>query len=401
MNKPFDFPIAYLNSNDGTALLAFGEIDSLTIHSGISLGLLDEFISKHADKYLFGCLNYNLKNEIESLTTRLEDHHNFPLVQFFVPTCVVKLDHENFEFLQGEKTNENFEFLNYFLEEETDQNFHDLSIDWKSRTRKDQYIQNILNLQKQIVQGNIYEVNYCQEFYAENVHIEYPLDFYFKLNEITKAPFSAFFQKNNNTIFCGSPERYLKRTNNKIISQPIKGTARRNTDSKTDSEIIRKLQTDPKERAENIMIVDLVRNDLSKIAVPNSVQVDELCGVYTFETVHQMISTISCDVAPSTSFVDIIKATFPMGSMTGAPKLRAMQLIDEFEDFSRGIYSGTIGYIAPNGDFDLNVVIRSMMYNTQTKYLSCPVGGAITLDSNPEKEFEECQTKIARILGLK
>jgi para-aminobenzoate synthetase component 1 len=149
------------------------------------------------------------------------------------------------------------------------------------------------------------------------------------------------------------------------------------------------------------MIVDLVRNDLSKVAKINSVKVDELCEIYSFETVHQMISSISCDIKDFVSFTDIIKASFPMGSMTGAPKLRAMELIDEIEDFSRGIYSGTIGYISPNGDFDFNVVIRSMIYNSRKNYVSCPVGGAITLDSDPEQEFQECQTKIARILDLK
>lgn len=400
MNKPFDFPIAYLNSNDGSSMLAFGEKDSLTLFDENSWDLLDEFLLKHGDNYVFGCLNYNLKNEIESLITRNKDQHNFPMVQFFVPTCVVKLDHENFEFLQGEKTKANFEFLNYFIEEETDQNFHDLKINWKSRTTKDRYLNNVVELKKHIVRGDIYEVNYCQEFFAENVSIDYPLDFYFKLNEITKAPFSAFVQINDNTIFCGSPERYLKRTQNKVISQPIKGTARRNPVSSIDLELVDNLRSDSKERAENIMIVDLVRNDLAKIALPKSVEVDELCEVYSFETVHQMISTISCEIDNKTSFTDIIKATFPMGSMTGAPKIKAMQLIDQFEDFSRGIYSGTVGYIAPNGDFDFNVVIRSMIYNTKTKYLSCPVGGAITIDSDPEKEYEECQIKISRILNM-
>jgi para-aminobenzoate synthetase component 1 len=400
MNKPFDFPIAYLNSNDGSSMLAFGEKESLTITDENSWELLDEFLIKHADDYVFGCLNYNLKNQIESLSTRNRDQHDFPMVQFFVPNCVVKLDHENFEFLQGEKTNANFEFLNYFLEEETDQNFHELKINWKSRTTKDRYLSNVVELKKHIARGDIYEVNYCQEFFAEDVSIDYPLDFYFKLNEITKAPFSAFVQINDNTIFCGSPERYIKRTQNKVISQPIKGTARRNSDSSMDLELVGNLRADKKERAENIMIVDLVRNDLAKIALPNSVLVDELCEVYSFETVHQMISTISCDIDNKTSFTDIIKATFPMGSMTGAPKLKAMQLIDQFEDFSRGIYSGTVGYIAPNGDFDFNVVIRSMIYNTKTKYLSCPVGGAITIDSDPEKEYEECQIKISRILNM-
>jgi para-aminobenzoate synthetase component 1 len=339
-----------------------------------------------------------LKNEIEKLNSKNTDRIGFPQILFFVPKCVVKIDHESFEFLQGDKNAENFEFLNYFLEEETDQNFHHFELDWKTRTAKETYLESVEFLKTQIQLGNIYEVNYCQEYYAENVNIDFPLDFYFKLNEITKAPFSVYFQYNEFNLFCGSPERFLKKNNQKLISQPIKGTAPRHSDSKIDVENKVKLKNDLKERAENIMIVDLVRNDLSKVAEKDSVNVDELCEVYSFENVHQMISTISCTLKNDQSFTDIIRATFPMGSMTGAPKLRAMQLIDETEDFSRGIYSGTVGYIAPNGDFDFNVVIRSMVYNASEKYLSCAVGSAITLDSDPEQEYQECQTKISRIL---
>jgi para-aminobenzoate synthetase component 1 len=400
MSQNNDLPIAYLNSNDGTSLLAFGIEDKMVVHESNSLHGLNDFIIKNKGKYLFGCINYNLKNEIEQLTTNCNDIHEFPSVLFFVPKCVVKLDHENFEFLQGNKKAENLDFLNDFLEEETDQNFHELNIEWKSRTEKGSYLSTVDKLKQHIQRGDIYEVNYCQEFYAENVQIDYPLDLYFKLNEITKAPFSAFFKFSPHVLFCGSPERFIKKSGSKLISQPIKGTAPRNLDSKKDESLIKELKNNPKERAENIMIVDLVRNDLSKVAKMNTVKVDELCEIYTFETVHQMISTVSCELKDDISFVDILKATFPMGSMTGAPKLRAMQLIDQYEDFSRGIYSGSVGYIDPNGDFDFNVVIRSLIYNSDKKYLSCPVGGAITLDSDPEKEYLECQIKVSRILNL-
>lgn len=190
----------------------------------------------------------------------------------------------------------------------------------------------------------------------------------------------------------------MNRDGNRLLSQPIKGTSRRGATPEEDEALKKELQENPKERAENIMIVDLVRNDLSKIARPKSVTVDELCGVYTFETVHQLISTVSCEVEETTSFTDIIRATFPMGSMTGAPKVRAMELIEEYEAFKRGLYSGTIGYISPNGNFDLNVVIRTLLYNKVQKYLSCSVGGAITINSDPEKEYEECLVKVQRIL---
>lgn len=401
MPSKFDFPITYLNSNDGSSILAFGATDSIVLNSSNSLGELSEFIKLYSTSYLFGSLNYNVKNEIEDLTSSNRDETEFPQVIFYVPKCVVKIDHENFQFLQGDKNAENFEFLNYFLEEETDRNFHDHKIAWKNRTQKEKYLQKVRQIKEYIRQGEVYEMNYCQEFYADDVVIDYPLDFYFKLNEITKAPFSAYFQFAEHHVFCGSPERFLKKEGDKLFSQPIKGTAPRNKDLILDEQLKYELKNNPKERAENIMIVDLVRNDLSKVAKINSVKVDELCEIYSFETVHQMISSISCDIKDFVSFTDIIKASFPMGSMTGAPKLRAMELIDEIEDFSRGIYSGTIGYISPNGDFDFNVVIRSMIYNSRKNYVSCPVGGAITLDSDPEQEFQECQTKIARILDLK
>lgn len=401
MSSAYDFPVTYLNSNDGSSILAFGAMDSLIADEFNSLDLLADFINRYSSNYLFGSINYNVKNEIECLESSKKDETDFPKVIFYVPKCVVRIDHENFEFLQGDKNAENFEFLNYFLEEETDRNFHDFTIIWKSRTSKNKYVNNVNRIKELIRQGEIYELNYCQEYFAENVPIDYPLDFYFKLNEITKAPFSAYFQFDRHHVFCGSPERFLKKEGKKIISQPIKGTARRSEDSTKDNLLKNELKNNPKERAENIMIVDLVRNDLSKIAEKNSVCVEELCEIYTFETVHQMISTVSCIAKESISFTDVIQATFPMGSMTGAPKLRAMEIIDELEDFSRGIYSGSIGYITPDGDFDFNVVIRSMVYNSQKKYLSCAVGGAITLDSDPEQEFQECQTKIARILELK
>ena len=190
----------------------------------------------------------------------------------------------------------------------------------------------------------------------------------------------------------------MKKTGDKLMTQPIKGTAKRHTDKAEDELLKQALMADPKERAENVMIVDLVRNDLSKVATKNSVFVDELCGIYSFETVHQMVSTVSCQLKENTTIKEILRATFPMGSMTGAPKVSAMQLIEEFEDFKRGIYSGSIGYIDPQGDFDFNVVIRSLFYNKAKKTMTCDVGGAITIQSDPEKEYEECLTKVKRIL---
>ncbi len=393
-----NIPISYLNSNDGSGLLAFGEGNNIISNSGNSIAQLSDFLQTNSGQYIFGFLSYDLKNEIEKLSSNNVDGLNFPDVCFWIPKYVVKLRNEHFEFVQGEKNSESLAFLNYFLEEETDQNFHRYDFNFTPRISKEEYIKQVNKLKHHIQIGNIYEVNFCQEFYAKNVSIDYPFDAYFKLNNITKAPFSCYFHMDDYSIFGGSPERFLKKVGSKLISEPIKGTAKRGFSKAEDDELIQALVSDPKERAENVMIVDLVRNDLSKIATKNSVQVEELCQIYSFETVHQMISRISCEIAESISFTDIIKATFPMGSMTGVPKIRAMELIEEHESFKRGVYSGSIGYIKPNGDFDFNVVIRSLLYNQKNNYLSCSVGGALTILSDPEKEYEECLVKVKRIL---
>jgi para-aminobenzoate synthetase component 1 len=391
--------ICFLNSNDGTGLLAFGIQNEFILEKGQSIAQLQHYLTANAGTYLFGSLSYELKNEFESLQSTHEDELAYPLAHFWTPKYVIHLEKEKFQYLQGEQDEESFQFLDYFMEEEIDHNFHSFPYRFTPRTSKERYISQVNTLKEHIQRGDIYEVNYCQEYFAENVEIDYPLDTYFKLNQITKAPFSTFLQTEHHAVFCGSPERYLKKSGNKIISQPIKGTAARGKDAEADEQLKQQLQSDPKERSENIMIVDLVRNDLSRIAKKGTVKVTELCGIHTFETVHQMISTIECELQENTVFTDVLRASFPMGSMTGAPKIEAMKIIDEVEDFNRGIYSGSIGYISPNGDFDFNVVIRSLIYHREKKYLSCSVGGAITILSDPEKEYEECQTKIQKILN--
>jgi len=392
------FPIIYLNSNDGTGLLAFGEGETIILKKNDSLQKLQEFIDQQKGNYLFGYLSYDLKEQLHGLKSENNDGLLFPETYFWKPKYVVNLHKESVEFLQGEKNSESLNFISQFLEEETDQNFHPHNFEFKARIPKEEYIAKIVKIKEQIQLGNIYELNFCQEYFAENVEIPYEIDTYFKLNTITQAPYSSYFKFGDFDIFCGSPERFLKKEGNKLISQPIKGTAPRGASEAEDVILKSNLANDPKERAENIMIVDLVRNDLSRVASVNSVRVDELCEIYSFETVHQMISSISCDLKEGVNFTEILKATFPMGSMTGAPKLRAMELIEELESFKRGLYSGSIGYITPNGDFDFNVVIRTLLYNKNERYLSCSVGGAITIQSDPEKEYQECLVKVKRIM---
>ena len=387
-----------MNSNDGTGLLAFGEGETIILKKNDTLQKLQEFIDQQKGNYLFGYLSYDLKEQLHDLKSENNDGLLFPETYFWKPKYVVNLHKESVDFLQGEKNNESLNFISQFLEEETDQNFHPHNFEFKARISREEYITKILKIKEHIQLGNIYELNFCQEYYAENVDIPYEIDTYFKLNTITQAPYSSYFKFGDFDIFCGSPERFLKKEGNKLLSQPIKGTAPRGVSEEEDVILKNNLANDPKERAENIMIVDLVRNDLSRVASVNSVRVDELCEIYSFETVHQMISSISCDLREGVTFTEILKATFPMGSMTGAPKLRAMELIEELESFKRGLYSGSIGYIKPNGDFDFNVVIRTLLYNQKERYLSCSVGGAITIKSDPEKEYQECLVKVKRIM---
>jgi para-aminobenzoate synthetase component 1 len=262
----------------------------------------------------------------------------------------------------------------------------------KSRISKATYIEKVNEILQHIHRGDIYEVNFCQEFYAEQVQIN-PLAVFEALTEISQTPFASFCKFDELFALCASPERYLKKTGDKIISQPIKGTARRSDDIEEDESLLKALLQDEKERSENIMIVDLVRNDLSKTAQKGSVEVEELCEPYSFKQVHQLISTVTSRHREDITPVEVIQSTFPMGSMTGAPKVSAMQIIEAMESSKRGLYSGALGYFTPEGDFDFNVVIRSILYNAETAYLSYMVGSAITEKSIAENEFQECLVK--------
>jgi len=254
------------------------------------------------------------------------------------------------------------------------------------------YFHKLHKILEHIHRGDIYEVNFCQEYYVENRIID-PLNVYKRLNDISSPPFATFLKINNQFLLSASPERFVKKQGNQIISQPIKGTARRLPDKAEDKKMANSLRQDPKERAENIMIVDLVRNDLSKTALKGSVNVEELCEVYSFKQVHQLISTLVATIDKQTNAIDVLKSLFPMGSMTGAPKISAMKIIEEQEETRRSLYSGAVGYFTPDNDFDFNVVIRSILYNQNNRYVSFSVGGAITSQSIIENEYEECLLK--------
>ena len=343
--------------------------------------------------WLFGYLSYDLKNDSEDLQSDNFDGLAFPDLFFFQPKKLF--------FLKGNQLT--IQYLN-LCDDEVEIDYNEItelahiefekcqSIEVKARFSKNEYIQKATTFLEQIHRGDIYEANFCMEFYAENATIN-PLEKFNKLNAISQTPFAVYFKNNHHFLLSATPERYLRKEGETLISQPIKGTAKRFSDPKEDELAKINLASDPKERSENIMITDLVRNDLSRTAQKGTVEVKELCGIYSFQQVHQMISTITSKLDAKHLLIDVLKLTFPMGSMTGAPKISAMKIIEDLEETKRGLYSGAIGYFSPNGDFDFNVVIRSILYNQEKKYVSFSVGSTITALSDPEKEYEECLLK--------
>jgi para-aminobenzoate synthetase component 1 len=358
---------------------------------------LQTHLHSHSD-WLFGYLSYDLKNGLENLQSQNFDHLDFPELFFFQPKrlWIVKGNRVEAHYLSPYQPNDDWEQIMSTPNQYAD-NSIEKEVFMQHRISRADYLAKTQALQQHIARGDIYEVNFCMELYAEDANIE-PHRLFQELNQKTKSPFSAFIQIVDKYLLSSSPERFLKRVGDRLISQPIKGTAQRHTDMVQDAAEASQLQKSEKERAENTMIVDLVRNDMSRIATKGSVQVEELCKVYPFAHVHQMISTIAAELQIETQVSDAIAACFPMGSMTGAPKVRAMQLIEQYEETKRGLYSGAVGYIDPNGDFDFNVVIRSLLYRKDTEYLSLQVGSALTASSNPEKEYDECLLKAKGVL---
>ena len=346
--------------------------------------------------WLFGHVNYDLKNEIEKLVSLSKDNIQFPDIFLFQPRIVIQANESVvtvsclqddpflvFKAIQSEPVNNTLQ--------------PSANISIQSRISKEEYLHIVQLLKQHILRGDCYEINFCMEFFAEHAMIN-PLSIYQHLINISPNPFSCYYKCNDKYLFCASPERYIKKHGNTIISQPVKGTIQRNNaDKHADENYKMNLQESSKDRSENVMVVDLVRNDLSKICRKGSVHAEELFGIYTFPQVHQMISTIEGELKDNVGLAEILKATFPMGSMTGAPKKRVMELIEQYEQTKRGIFSGAVGYVTPEKDFDFNVVIRSIMYNAAKKYLSYQVGSGVTFYSDAEQEYEECLLKAKAI----
>ena len=374
--------------------IAAGAKEKFMLPAGRAFQQLEDFL-KDKTGFIPGYFSYDLKNELEDLQSNNPDHLGFPDLCFFAPetTILIKGTEVQINNSDPEATWEIINNYNIPIPPVT------RPVNINSRFSRTEYEQAVIEIKAHIKRGDIYEINFCQEFYAEDAEID-PLNTFIRLNKNSPTPFSSYLKFDQHYIISATPERFLSRRGQKLISQPIKGTSARSTDVVKDDAQKMNLQSDEKERAENVMIVDLVRNDLTKSAKPGTVKVEELFGIYSFKQVHQLISTVVCEIQESLSNPQIISNTFPMGSMTGAPKISAMVLAENFERSKRGVYSGAVGYFNPNGDFDFNVIIRTLLYNKANKYLSFHTGGAITIDSDPGKEYDECLLKAKAIMEV-
>ncbi len=342
--------------------------------------------------WLFGHISYDLRNVLEpKLVSSNPERKGFPHLHFFVPQTVCYINTE-----QTSLTIESFDdpalIYKAIIDSDREAMIIVPPLQFTSVMDKDSYLDTIAALRKHIEDGDCYEINFCNEGYCRDAEIE-PLAVFNALNKLSPAPFAAYYRMEDKYMMCASPERYLRKSGDNVLSQPMKGTARRGADTEQDNAAMASLRNSIKEQAENVMIVDLVRNDLSRCCETGSIKVDEMFGIYTFPQVHQMVSTVSGRKKESALITDAIRYSFPMGSMTGAPKYKVMQLIDHYEKSGRGLFSGTVGYITPDGDFDFNVIIRSLFYNAGTRDLSYQTGGAITYDSNAEQEWDEMRLK--------
>ncbi len=393
------------------ALLALDPENTINIEQAVSgdWKRLNAWQKDQKD-WCFGHIAYDFKNAEENLQSQNPDFIGFPEAHFFVPGRLLFVNNNTLTGLyikhKAQHWTQDLQQIKDLYQDVAQQELEqkasgssggftfdcDSGIELKGRWSKKQYTEKFDQIQKHIQRGDIYETNFCQEFYREHIALD-PVALFEKLNAFSKAPFSAYYQVNHCFALCASPERYLTKKGTALISQPIKGTLKRLSDPKRDQIAVDDFVQNPKERRENIMITDLVRNDLSRVAARDSVRVKELCALKSYAHVHQMVTTVTAQLKQGLDAVEALRTTFPMGSMTGVPKIRALQLMEDFEAHKRGLYSGTIGYFTPEGDFDFNVVIRTLLYNQKAQYLSLSVGGALTSSANAQDEYQECLLK--------
>lgn len=376
-------------------IVGFGGNDVIEPASN-KIDILDKIF--YDQNWYFGVIGYNIKNEIENLNSENDKCFGWNEITFFKPDTVITIDFDNNVNIYGKNIELHIANINktspLILNHFNKKSFKSVKFENK------EYIYKVNSIKNEIINGNVYELNLCERFLYEKFDLANPFKFYENLIEKSPTPYSAYFSLLQKHVMSASPERFIAKTGKKIISQPIKGTIGREKIKEDDDLSKINLRLSEKDRAENVMIVDLVRNDFAKIAKPASIIVDELFGIYSYSQVHQMVSSVSAELKKGVGLKEIIKATFPMGSMTGTPKIAAMQFIERFENFDREWYSGALGYITPWGNFDFSVLIRTAFYDAELKKLAYYSGGAITIDSDPKKEFDELNLKTQAINQL-
>ncbi len=401
---------------------------------------LQDYRDKYRD-WMFGWLGYDLKNDIESLESKHSDPVALPDLFFFVPGTVLRIDRKSCKvhLVKGNpavlnqsigksetpnpepqhqsaskapsKSETHLQSRNSFpIPTESHSYSHQHKIgDTGSTINKtfrigqpesglgwQSYRDKVLQIKERIARGDTYEVNLTHQLQAP--FSGNSLDLFASMRKSGPVPFAVWMHYGDVEVCCSSPERFLQRQGTRIITQPIKGTSARGATPEEDRRIVKEILQKEKNRAENVMIVDLVRHDLGQVAQTGTVRTDSLLEVQTFSTVHQLVSTVSAELKPDTSSVDALKACFPMGSMTGAPKIRTMQIIEELENYRRGLYSGAIGYFTPEDNFDFNVVIRTAIIVYDRLYYA--IGGAVTADSDPREEWDESWLKAEALLSV-
>jgi para-aminobenzoate synthetase component 1 len=400
------FPVAaFYEPNTGNSHYPYGGFDNMLAVSATPDNLVEphrafdslQEIWPGDAPLLCGILCYDLKNQVEALHSVHPDQIGFPLMYFFCPDIYLSFTTEGFTLFT--RQNDGPDVLQQILAAGLANRFIANNLKVEQRVSREDYIQAVNGIREEILNGEVYEMNYCLEFFAQAPALS-PVAVFRSLNQTSPMPFGGFFKLQDKYLLCASPERFIRKTGSLLVSQPIKGTIRRGHSPAEDAQMRAALLANEKEIAENMMIMDLVRNDLGRSSKTGTVKVEEMFGIYAFRQVFQMMTTVTGHIRPDCHPVEALKNAFPMGSMTGAPKIRALELIDQYEATRRGLYSGSLGYLKANGDFDFNVVIRSLQYNAATGYLSFMVGSAITYDSNPEQEYAECLLKAQAILQV-
>ena len=349
-----------------------------------------------ATDWWFGHLAYEYKDRLEGLTSRHRDAFHWPIAHWFRPKWVLEWSAGRMQLHVHES--ERSEAMAWIEEMRSSVGIPGKAprIEWSCGVTREEYLDGARALLQRIQRGDIYEVNYCIAHFARANGFD-PGAAFNALLERTQAPFAGFMRLGQRYALCCSPERFLRIQAARMMGEPMKGTRPRAADAEEDRRLAIELVNDPKERSENVMAVDVMRNDLSRTSIPGTVRVPELFGLRTHPRVHQLVSIIEAERRSDASPFDAVRAAFPPASMTGAPKVSAMRQIDQQEQQARGLYSGTLGFFAPDGTADLNVVIRTLLFDAVSGRLSIPTGSALTALCDPAAEWEECLVKFNTI----